>query len=309
MTKPFGWTQPYVVACCKCQGADLDFFLEPSPATRHFTALAFRGWERRGEDAESFAGFGLRLSREKRGALLAEAWGRSLGNPAVLRRLGGGVWSRAAYDRLAEVLASPSRRAVLEHFEHASAKRVADIAAARADLVTGTKGALVARLGPHEAAHVVDALAKLRPDLGRADALAWLEATAAKHPREFGERLVKLLSKHRLPRPPWPGTAEIKPISTVGGLQSGGLEFRNCVGDQWRVREALARHRCFYRVSAPRPAVVSLLRDALLGSWHVDEIRGPGNRRVPGPARADILARFAEAGFPHLPTAVWVNDL
>jgi hypothetical protein len=309
MTKSFGWMQPYVVACCKCQGVDFDFFLQPSTATRHFAALAFRGWERQGQDGESFAEFGFRLPREKRAGLLAEAWGRSLGNPAILRRLGGGIWSRTAYDHLAKVMSSPRRRAVLEHFDRASAKQVASIATARPDLLTGTKSALVTRLGGNEAAHVVDALAKLRPDLGGAGVLAWLETTAAKHPHEFRERLVELLSNRALPKAPWAGTTEITPIRSIGQLGSVGLEFRNCLGDIWRVCEALARQRCFYRVSAPRPAVVSLKQDVLLGSWHVDEIHGPGNRPVPAAARAIILARFAAAGFPHLPNTVWISDL
>ncbi len=309
MTEPFGWTQPYVVACCKCQGTDLDFFLQPTSATRHFTALAFRGWERRSKDLEAFAAFGVRLPWEKRDRLLAEAWGHSLGDPApVLRRLAGGLWPRVAYDRLAKVMASPQRRAVLIRLECASAKDIAAIATARIDLVAGAKGELVMRLGAAEAVHVADSLAAQRPDLGPAGSIAWLEATAAEHPYEFEERLIGILQKRRLPAPPWAGEAGIRPISSVGALCSASLEFRNCLKEPWQVRGALAGNRCFYRVSAPAPAIVELSHDALLGAWHVNEVLGPRNRPVPGPDRAEILRRFAAAGFPYLPQPVWASS-
>lgn len=305
----YGWAWPHVVSCCHLQGADVAFFLEAPSHTRHYIALALRGWEQRGGDDEALAELGTRIPSDSRKRVLADAWGCDLGNPSILHRLDGRSWSRASYGQLAEVMANPRRRAILAARKKVSAAQIAKIAGAREELMHGTKGALVVRLGPDEAAHVADALVRLRPDLGRPAVHAWLEEKAGDDSTDFPEQVIGLLANRRLPSPPWKGSKDVRPLRTVKAMGAAGVRYRNCLKDAWQITSALAGQRCFYVVSAPSTAIVCLARDPLLDAWHVCEALGARNRPLGRAARHEILGVFAAAGFAYLPDPGWVQNV
>jgi hypothetical protein len=79
------------------------------------------------------------------------------------------------------------------------------------------------------------------------------------------------------PPPPFPGTADILPLTTAADLVQEGEEMRHCVaiyGPRVRAGECYV-----YRVLRPTRATVSLVRQGR--RWEMEQVAGIANADVP----------------------------
>ena len=105
------------------------------------------------------------------------------------------------------------------------------------------------------------------------------------------------LKKLDFPIPPWSGNSWIKPITSASDLHKYANDFHNCLDDY--TRAILLGNRYFY-VSQHGPAIISLVRDPLLG-WLIEEINGQNNNKPRKIVVESILCAFTKAGFRNHP--------
>ena len=105
------------------------------------------------------------------------------------------------------------------------------------------------------------------------------------------------MKKLYFPSPPWAGNSWIKPISSASDLHKYANDFHNCLDDYKRT--VLLGNRYFY-VSKHGPAIISLVRDPLLG-WLIEEINGQNNKKPRKIVIENILCAFTDAGFQYHP--------
>lgn len=83
---------------------------------------------------------------------------------------------------------------------------------------------------------------------------------------------------------PFGGTADIRPIQTFGELLAEGLEMQHCVASyHWAV---VAGDYFVYRVERPMRGTLGIIRKR--GTWTVDQLMGPRNRKVAASVREEI---------------------
>lgn len=83
---------------------------------------------------------------------------------------------------------------------------------------------------------------------------------------------------------PFGGTADIRPIQSFGELLAEGLEMQHCVASYHHAVSAGAYF--VYRVERPVRGTLGIIRKR--GTWAVDQLMGPRNRRVPASIRDEI---------------------
>jgi hypothetical protein len=304
---PTPWTHPLLRRACAIEPANVQLALDASPTTRHYVALAARGFERSRGDAAAFAAFAHDLAFRKRRSLLAALFGADLGDPALLRKAGSRLWSRQAYDRFVRIASQPDQRAVLARLPRLSPTLLARLESAPPIARHAAAMPLVQALGAPTLAYLIAALRALRPDLEERAIVYRLSRAIAHDGKETC--VLRLLGGRTLPPPPWPGTADARPMQTLQDLAAAGRDFRNCLGSLGAAVEASLGIRAFYRLDRPIRAVVALRHDALLGRWRIDEALAPGNRPLSPARRKAVLAPFVTAGFADVAGGSTLADL
>jgi hypothetical protein len=302
MTKPtvatnaYRWAHPVIEQMVRYRPATALDFLQADSTTKHFVALAVRGWEahqdRSGRVLRQLSG---EIFSRPRPIVLAELWGIGFGKLNFLKRLPGRVLTRRQYDELVTALLDPRRRHLLHQCAKISPEELAMIAHFDEPILAAASLPAVSKIGAELFDYVIAVVRRHRPDLddiglvtalrelGRADGLsAWLR---------------KVLRHADLPPPPWDGTETIAPLRTVAEIHATGAELRNCLFGDDQSLSAVLGQCYYYRVSGRYgPAVVSVAYDALLGAWRIDSYRGPANAHLKPTAERSILEAFAAVG-------------
>src|SRR6266446_4282015 len=104
----YRWAHPAVEQMVRYRPSAALDFLQAGSTTKHFVALAIRGWEAHQDRSEQVL---RQLSSDiftcPRPILLAELWGVEFGKLSFLKRLPGRVLPRRQYDRLVAALLDP----------------------------------------------------------------------------------------------------------------------------------------------------------------------------------------------------------
>jgi hypothetical protein len=269
--------------------------LQADAATKHFVALAIRGWELRQDGCErALRQLSVDLFSRPRPAVLADIWGVGLGKLGFLKRLPGRVLPRAYYDHLVAAWSDRRGRRLLSQLSRLSLGEIEAAALVDQPLPAASARA-IGKIGAELFDYVLGVVRRHRPDLddmGLAAALREL-----KRGEDLAVWLRNVLGHADLPTPPWPGTETIVPLRTVAEIRAIGLEFRNCLaGEDWWLSAVLGQ-RCFFRVGGrDGPALVSVAFDPLLDAWRIESYRGPANTQLkPAPERR-LLEAFAAEG-------------
>ena len=292
----YRWAHPVVEQMVRYRPAAALDFLQADGATKHFVALAIRGWEAHQDRSEQVL---RRLSADifarPRPIVLAELWGVQFSRLSFLKRLPGRVLPRHQYDHLVAALLDPHLRDLLHRCSKISPREIELIGHIDQSVLAAVSLQTASKIGAELFDYVMTAVHRHRPDLddiglvtmlrelGRADRLSvWLR---------------RMLRYADLVPPPWDGTETIAPLRTVAEIHTIGVELRNCLLGDDRVLSAVLGQCCYYRVSGRHgPAVVSVTFDALLGAWRIESYRGPANALLKPAAERHILEAFAAAG-------------
>jgi hypothetical protein len=294
----YRWACPMVERMVRHRPAIALDLLQADAATKHFVALAIRGWELHQGGCERAL---WRLSEElfsrPRPAVLAEIWGVGLGKLGFLKRLPSLLLSRRHYDHLVAAWSDPARRKLISQCARISPGEIETIALVDQPLHVASARA-IKKIGAELFDYVLGVVRRHRQDLddmGLAAALREL-----KRGEDLAVWLRNVLGHTDLPPPPWPGTETIVPLGAVTEIRATGLEFRNCLaGEDWWLSAVLGQ-RCFYRISGrDGPAIVSVAFDPLLSAWRVESYRGPANAVLKPSIERRTLKTFAAAGIPY----------
>jgi hypothetical protein len=239
MTKPtvagnaYRWAYPAIEQMVRYQPATALDFLQADSATKHFVALAVRGWEaHQGRADRVLRQLAADIFSRPRPTVLAEQWGTGFGKLTFLKRLPGRVSQRRKYDELVRTLLDPQLRQLLHECARISPDELAIIAHFDEPIVTAVSLRKISKIGTELFDYVLAVIRRRRPDLDDMGLVTVL--------REFGRTeglsnwLRKLLRRADLPPPPWDGTETIKPLRSVAEIQATGMELRNCLFDDDR---------------------------------------------------------------------------
>ena len=89
--------------------------------------------------------------------------------------------------------------------------------------------------------------------------------------------------------PPWPGTANIQPITCHDDLLEEGRQMRHCIADF--SSKIWFGHYFVYRMLAPVRCTVGLKYKSQ--HWTIDDVRGPDNSRIEDAETRSILEEWA----------------
>ena len=274
----YRWAHPVIEQMVRYRPATALDFLQADSTTKHFVALAVRGWEAHQHRSERVL---RRLSggifSRPRPIVLAELWGTGFGKLNFLKRLPGRVLTRRQYDDLVTALLDPRHRHLLHQCPKISPNELAIIVHFDEPILAAASMPVVSKLGAELFEYIIAVVRRHRPDLddiglvtalrelGRADDLsAWLR---------------KVLRHADLPPPPWDGTETITPLRTVAEIHTTGVELRNCLFGDDQSLSAVLGQCCYYRVNGRHgPAVVSVAFDPLLGGWRLELLPWPCQR-------------------------------
>jgi hypothetical protein len=170
MTKPtvvgnaYRWAHPAIEQMvCHRPSAALDF-LRADSTTKHFVALAVRGWETHQDQSERMLQrlAGDIFSRPSP-TVLAELWGTGLGKLSFLKRLPGRVLPRRQYDELVRTLLDPQLRQLLHECSKISPEELAIIAHFNEPILAAASLRKVSRIGVDLFDYVLAVLRRHRP--------------------------------------------------------------------------------------------------------------------------------------------------
>jgi len=282
-----------IIRYCPATAVD---FLEADPATRHFVALAVRGWEVHHDRAEPvLRQLAADIFSRPRRKILGRQWQCEFGGLTFLKRLPGHVLTRSRYDRLVAVIRDPSARGLITQCTRITERDLDALRPANLPLIAATSLRAVSTIGASTLEYVLAAIHRHRHDLGDTDLKVLFRQIS--EVKRLGPWLPNILAKSSLPPPPWEGIAAITPLRTIGEIRRAGTELNNCLGDSEQWLSALLGRRSFYRVHEPLgPAVIGLVYDDLIGTWRIGSYAGPGNRRLRPAAKRYVFSEFAAAG-------------
>jgi hypothetical protein len=315
MTKPtvagnaYRWAHPAIEQMVRQRPSAALDFLQADAATKHFVALAVRGWEtHQGRSERVLRQLAGAIFSRPRPVVLAELWGTGLGKLGILKRLPGRVLSRRQYDELVRTLLDPKLRQLLHECSKILREELSVIAHFNEPILAAASLRKVSKIGTELFGYVIAVLQRHRPDLDDIGLVAVL--------RELGQTdglsvwLREVLRHADLPPPPWDGTEAIAPLRTVAEIHATGIALRKCLFDDERSLPAVLGQCCYYRVSGRcGPAVVSVAFDALLGAWRIESYRGAANARLKPAAERHILAAFAAVGIRFFGDYPWERAL
>jgi len=302
MTRPtvagnaYRWAHPAIEQMVRHRPSAALDFLRADSTTKHFVALAVRGWEaHQGRSERVLRQLSGDIFSRPRPIVLAKLWGTGLGGLSILKRLPGRVLLRRQYDELVSTLLDPQLRQLLHECSKILPEELAIIAHFDEPILAAASLRKVSKIGAELFHYVIAVLRRHRPDLDDTGLVAVL--------RELGRAdglstwLRRVLRHADLPPSPWDGTETIAPLRTVAEIHVTGVEVRNCLFDDDRSLSAILGQCCYYRVSGRYgPAVVSVAFDALLGAWRIESYRGLANAHLKPAAERHILEAFAAVG-------------
>jgi hypothetical protein len=294
----YRWACPMVERMVRHRPAIAADLLQADAATKHFVALAIRGWElHQGRCERALRQLSEDLLSRPRPAVLAEIWGVGLGKLGFLKRLPGRVLPRPYYDHLVAAWSDPARRKLLSQCARISPGEIEAVALVDQPLPAASARA-IKKIGTELFGYVLAVVRRHRPDLDDIGLAAVLREL--KRGEDLADWLRNVLRHADLPPPTWPGTETIVPLGAVSEIRATGLEFRNCLaGEDWWL-SAVLDQRCFYRVGGrDGPAIVSVALDPLLGAWRIKSYRGPANAVLKPSIERRTLKAFAAAGIPY----------
>src|SRR5216683_7583329 len=125
----YRWACPVVERMIRHRPAIAVDLLQADATTKHFVALAIRGWElRQGGCERALRQLSEDLFSRPRPAVLAEIWGARLGKLGFLTRLPGRVLPRRHYVHLVAAWSDPRRRNLLSQCARISPGEIETIA-------------------------------------------------------------------------------------------------------------------------------------------------------------------------------------
>jgi len=302
MTKPtvagnaYRWAHPAIEQMVRhLPTAALDF-LQADATTRHYVALAVRGWEaHQGRSERVLRQLAEDIFSRPRPIVLAEIWGTGFGKLSFLKRLPGRVLPRRQYDELVRTLLDPQLRQLLHECPKISTEELAIIAHFDEPILAAASMRMVSKIGKAVFEYVLAVLRRHRPDLDDVGLVALLRELG--RASDLSAWLRRALRHAGLPLPPWAGTETITPLRTVTEIHAAGVELRNCLFDDDRSLSAVLGQCYYYRVYGRYgPAVVSIAFDPLLGGWRIESYRGRANAPLKPAAQRYLLEAFAAAG-------------
>ena len=295
-SRAYRWAAPTVATLIRRNPASAVHFFEADPTTKHYVALAVRGWEtyQKGS-AERLDELAADLFCAPRSTVLAALWNQRFGKLTVLRRLPGRVLRRHQYDRLVTVMTDPDKRRLLHRSPRIAAAELEVIACLDDPMAAAAALAHVGQLQPGEFEYALAGVRHYRPDLVGpvlGEALRQLG-----HAKNIPRWLQMILRDASLPLPPCDGMASLVPLRTVGEIRAAGTAFRNCLREDHVFVSVLLGHRYYYVTRAPAdPAVASIVFDQLIATWRLERCEGPGNSRLKPAAERRIRDAFAAHG-------------
>jgi hypothetical protein len=302
MTKPtvagnaYRWAHPAIEQMVRHEPTAAFDFLQADATTKHFVALAVRGWEaHQGRSEQVLRRLAGDIFSRPRPIVLAEIWGTGFGKLNFLKRLPGRVLPRRQYDELIRTLLDPQLRQLLHECPKISPEELAIIAHFDEPILAAASLRKLAKVGAELFDYVLAVLRRHRPDLDDVGLVALLRDLGRAD--DLSAWLRRALRQAGLPPPPWDGTETIRPLRTVAEIHLAGVELRNCLFDDDRSLSAVLGQCYYYRVYGRYgSAVVSVAFDPLLGGWRIESYRGPANAPLKPAAQRRILEAFAAAG-------------
>jgi hypothetical protein len=292
----YRWAHPAIAQMVRYRPSAALDFLRADAATKHFVALAVRGWEtRQGRSDRVLWRLSSDIFARPRPVVLAELWGTGFGKLNFLKKLPGRILLRRQYDQLVTTLHDPQLRGLLHQCSKISPEQLAIIAHFNEPILAAASLRAVSKIGAELFDYVMAVVLRHRPDLDDFGLVTLLRELAQADCLSAWLRMV--LRQADLPPPPWDGTETIAPLRTVAEIHATGIEFRNCLFDDDRSLAAVLGQCSYYRVSGRYgPAIVSVAFDALLGAWRIDSYRGPANAPLKSAAERHIREAFAAVG-------------
>jgi hypothetical protein len=296
LTNAYHWAHPAIDQMMRHHPAAAIDFLRADAASKHFVALAIRGWEtRHGRSEPVLQQLAGEIFSRPRPVVLAELWRMGFGKLNFLKRLPGRVLLRRQYDQLVAIVGDPQRRHLLHQCPTISPVELDIIAHFDQPTLSSASVRKIAKIGVELFDYMIAVVRQHRPDLDDTGLLTALRELS--RGEDISIWLRRVLRHADLPLPPWNGMETITPLRTVAEIQLTGVEMRNCLFDDDRSLAAILGECCYYTVSGRYgPAVVAVVFDALLGAWRIESYRGPANAKVTPAAAKYIVAAFAEAG-------------
>lgn len=298
-----GWAQSCVLELCRHETRNIEFCFNADRATRHYVAWAIRGYQKGGSgNLEELAGT---IAYEKRREVIRAAWGFDAGSKlGALKRLTSRILPGTAYDELTAVLRDPRRRQFLYRVPRINAMLLHTIAHGDQILLQTIGPQGLTRVGPEVARYVLTGIRRARPELAPSELLARLRRSDC---GDIDSWIASMLSDAVLPKAPWPGTDDIRPVRTVVELKRLGSRLQNCIDNDCRLLEAIRGKRAYYHCRVGRSGLIACLaRDEVIDSWRLEEVRGPRNKTVS--KRHPVVEKFARAGFPWLDEALFLGS-
>jgi hypothetical protein len=256
----YRWACPMVERMIRHRPAIATDLLQADAATKHFVALAIRGWElHQGGCERALRRLSEDLFSRPRPAVLAEIWGVGLGKLGFLKRLPGRVLSRPYYDHLVAAWSDPARRKLLSQCARISPGEIETIALVDQPLHVASARA-IKKIGAELFDYVLGVVRRHRPDLddmGLAAALREL-----KRGEDLAVWLRNVLGHADLPPPPCA-------VDPLPGLGDDVLfqPLASSIGD---------------RLDREDRAVLGNPEIAHVGGFHRDGGHGPSIRRTRG---------------------------
>lgn len=303
----YGWLTPYISRMAAQNNSFATSVLTLQRAEVHFIALCLSVMGEKRDDPDHFRAFAKGIGRRTQKRLLAEFAPDA--DPRLSRfpsKLGGRLWRRRSYRRLAELYAEPHARKTLSHLPRVTRWHL--IALARLPATYRKAGILRKIKRRYDLSCVlfcIEVVRRIRTDLNDRQIIASLEKADAGHLRDWVEAHYE-----RLPFPQAPTGAlthgsgvVLRPVATASDLVRTAREFDNCVCNYlW---EALTGRSYFYRFEkGNRRIAVAELKPVPGVGWAVNNILGPKNARVPGAERHKLLELFHEAAILPAPQAL-----
>lgn len=280
-----------------------EFLQSPLPETRHYVALALTGLNVTSPTSQSkgdaaVEAFARALPSLPRRTVLTQVWQKDLGSTRILKRLGATVLPHESYRQLAIIMSDTTRREALLLAKPVTAATLARLATVKVDALSYFSPSLIGAFGEVGTRFLLDGLKRTRPDLAEADLLRQLNAV--ERPFRLNSLMKRLTRDMPLPRHPWLGNVDVRPLTTVPDLKAAGRRLQNCMTDVEIWIEALGGSRAFYLVEGEELCAAALAKHPLFGTWYLQAIRRRRNANPSCGRLAWIASMFEEAGFPFM---------
>ena len=308
--KSFSWCEGMVRAVCEVDRDFPEYLLTQSMAERQMMVIIFLACGDKSAKKTSLSVLGRQIRTENKKALLRKfVRNCPKGLFGVMGKVGGRIMAKERYHDLVDLLQEPAAATFLRHVERIKPRTIYVLKSLEPVYRTRAIVNVLANGEDLRSFKYAIAVAKrFNSEIKDRDIARSLDQSLSDHRPtrdsvfDVADWLKQQLKKHGIPKPPWRGTRELKPVTTVGEIRKVGKEFKNCIEGQ--LSEVVVGNRHFYVYRGRVAAVVSLERDPALG-WVVGDVLGKGNKSIPKEIRMEIVDLFGDVGFG--PCQGWEN--